>query len=60
MVRPRGAGFCYSDEDFSVMCEDARRFSRMGADGVVFGFLTADGPSRLRAVRALPRMYRRL
>lgn len=42
-VRPRGAGFCYSDEDFSVMCEDARRFSRMGADGVVFGFLTADG-----------------
>ena len=43
MVRPRGAGFCYSDEDFSVMCEDARRFSRMGADGIVFGFLTAYG-----------------
>lgn len=24
MVRPRGAGFCYGEEDFEVMLEDAR------------------------------------
>lgn len=43
MVRPRGAGFCYSPEDFEVMCEDAKRFVEIGADGIVFGFLLPDG-----------------
>lgn len=43
MLRPRGAGLCYSDEEFAVICADARRFAQMGADGLVFGFLTEHG-----------------
>lgn len=43
IVRPRAAGFCYSDEDFETMCADARLYSKMGANGIVFGFLRADG-----------------
>lgn len=43
IIRPRGAGFCYSDDDFAVMCHDAQEFARMGADGIVFGFLQQDG-----------------
>lgn len=43
IVRPRGAGFCYSDDDFAVMCHDAQEFARMGADGIVFGFLHENG-----------------
>lgn len=43
IVRPRGAGFNYSDEDFSVMCADAKLFSELGADGIVCGFLDENG-----------------
>ncbi|MEG1952990.1 MAG: copper homeostasis protein CutC [Hydrogenoanaerobacterium sp.] len=43
IVRPRAAGFFYSDEDFDVMCADADEFVKSGADGIVFGFLAADG-----------------
>lgn len=40
MVRPRGAGFCYSEADFQVMLEDAKLLLENGADGIAFGFLT--------------------
>ena len=43
MVRPRGAGFCYGEEDFEVMLEDARILLENGADGIAFGCLTIDG-----------------
>ena len=43
IVRPRAAGFCYSDDDFDVMCSDADELVRLGADGIVFGFLLPDG-----------------
>lgn len=39
MVRPRAAGFCYSEEEAAVMMDDARIFLENGADGIVFGFL---------------------
>ena len=42
MVRPRGAGFCYSSEDFEVMLEDTSILLENGADGIVFGCLTVD------------------
>ena len=42
MVRPRGAGFCYSTEDFEVMLEDAHILLENGADGIAFGCLTDD------------------
>jgi copper homeostasis protein len=43
MVRPRGGGFCYRDDEFRVMVRDARHALSGSADGIVFGILTEDG-----------------
>ncbi len=49
MVRPRTAGFVYSQEQFKTMLMDAEILLNHGADGIVFGFLTADNSiDRLR------------
>ena len=42
-VRPREGGFCYTDAEFQVCREDAAVLLENGADGLVFGFLHADG-----------------
>lgn len=43
MVRPREAGFCYSDYEYALMKRDAGLFLEHGADGLVFGFLNPNG-----------------
>ncbi len=43
MLRPRGGDFCYSDLEFAAMQHDIQVIRDLGADGVVFGMLTADG-----------------
>ena len=43
MVRPRAGGFCYTDTELAVARADAKVLLRHGADGLVFGFLNADG-----------------
>lgn len=43
MIRPRGGGFCYTDNEFKVMLHDAKAILDNGADGIVFGILTEDG-----------------
>ena len=43
MVRPRGAGFCYSEADFEVMKMDAEILMENGADGIAFGCLDENG-----------------
>ena len=43
MVRPREGGFCYTDTEYAVMLADAEALLTAGADGIVFGFLHADG-----------------
>lgn len=43
MVRPRGGDFLYSDTEFRQMLDDVCFARECGADGVVFGVLTADG-----------------
>ena len=43
MVRPRGAGFCYSEADFEVMKMDAEILMENGADGIAFGCLDKNG-----------------
>lgn len=42
MVRPRGAGFCYSIEDFQTMEAECRELLEAGADGIAFGCLRED------------------
>lgn len=39
MIRSRGAGFCYEQEDYETMLSDASIMLEEGADGIVFGFL---------------------
>ena len=43
MVRPRGAGFCYSKADFETMKADAELLMENGADGIAFGCLNEHG-----------------
>jgi copper homeostasis protein len=43
MIRPRPGGFAYGRADFQVMQRDADLALQHGADGIVFGILTADG-----------------
>ena len=43
MIRPREAGFFYSDYEYSVMKRDAHLFIEHGVNGLVFGFLNPDG-----------------
>lgn len=42
MVRPRGAGFCYTEEEFLEMEAAAKELLESGADGIAFGCLRAD------------------
>jgi len=43
MIRPRGADFLYSIEEFEIMQNDIRAAKEYGADGVVFGILQSGG-----------------
>ena len=43
MVRARGGDFLYSADEFEAMEKDLELFKNIGCDGVVFGFLNADG-----------------
>jgi copper homeostasis protein len=43
MIRPRPGGFAYSEADVRVMQRDTDFALQHGADGIVFGILTADG-----------------
>jgi len=43
MLRPRGGGFGYSEEEFATMVRDAAHLAEHGADGLVTGVLSPDG-----------------
>lgn len=43
MVRPRGGDFVLRDDDLARTLEDLDRVLDGGADGVVYGWITADG-----------------
>ena len=43
MIRPRGADFLYTEEEFAIMQTDILKAKEYGADGVVFGILKAGG-----------------
>lgn len=43
MIRPRGGDFLYSNSELKTMLSDIHWAKKMGADGLVFGCLTANG-----------------
>jgi copper homeostasis protein len=56
MIRPRAGGFNYEPDQFRTALSDAEWALRLGAGGVVFGFLTREGridESRCREIVAL-------
>jgi copper homeostasis protein len=56
MIRPRGADFLYSVDEFEIMKEDVRLAKESGADGVVFGILAPDGRIDLDRMGGLVRI----
>ena len=53
MIRPRGAGFCYTDAEFETMKMDAELMMQNGADGIAFGCLDADGNIQLEQTKEM-------
>ena len=53
MVRPRGAGFCYSDADFETMKMDAEILMENGADGIAFGCLDGNGEIHIEQTKEM-------
>ncbi|MDD2279795.1 MAG: copper homeostasis protein CutC [Bacteroidales bacterium] len=43
IVRPRGGDFLYSDMEYHLIKEDIAHIKRLGANGIVIGFLTPTG-----------------
>lgn len=58
MVRPRGAGFCYTDAEFETMMLDAELLMKNGADGIAFGFLDQDGNIDEKRTKSMTDMVR--
>lgn len=53
IIRPRGGDFLYSPLEQRIMLEDIANARRLGADGVVFGCLTAEGDIDLPLLQRL-------
>lgn len=53
LVRPRGGGFHYTDDELAISERDVRRAIAAGATGVVIGALDAEGRLDLDAVARL-------
>lgn len=53
LIRPRGGGFVYTDEEIGVMRLDVEASRMLGADGVVIGALTRDARVDVERVKLL-------
>ena len=53
MIRPRGGGFVYSDDERDVMRRDVVSAREAGIDGVAIGGLLTDGTIDIELTRAL-------
>ena len=57
MVRPREAGFAYSDAEFIQMIDDCEFLLAAGLDGIAIGCLNADGTIDVQRCRTLRRLF---
>lgn len=53
IIRPRGGDFLYSDVEHKTMLHDIKIAKKLGVDGVVIGFLKADGTIDMERNREL-------
>lgn len=53
IIRPRGGDFLYSHLELEIMLHDIKVARQLGADGVVFGCLTAEGNVDIPAMKML-------
>ena len=53
IIRPRGGDFLYSDIEIRTILKDIEMARKLGADGVVFGCLTAEGEVDLPVMQKL-------
>ena len=53
IIRPRGGDFLYSPLELEIMLHDIKVARQLGADGVVFGCLTAEGDIDIPAMKML-------
>lgn len=53
IIRPRGGDFLYSELEHEIMLKDIEIARDLGANGVVFGCLTADGDVDMERTREL-------
>lgn len=53
LIRPRGGGFVYSDDEIGVMLRDIKLASTLGIHGIVIGVLTPDNRVDVGHTRAL-------
>jgi copper homeostasis protein len=60
MIRPRAGDFCYEAEEFEIMRRDIVSAKSLGAHGVVFGILDANGHLEIERSRELAELARPL
>ena len=53
MIRPRSCDFLYTDHEIEIMHRDIHTAKKLGAPGVVFGVLTADGKINSPVMKSL-------
>ncbi|MCX6228216.1 MAG: copper homeostasis protein CutC [Bacteroidia bacterium] len=58
MIRPRGGDFCYTQEEFELMCDELNRCHQYKIDGVVFGILNPDETIDIERTKKLVRLAR--
>jgi copper homeostasis protein len=58
IIRPRGGDFLYNDLEYSIIRRDVERCKEAGADGVVIGFLTAEGRVDVEKTREVVELAR--